>query len=513
YVHQHEFSYFLRALFFILKATANCIERESPKALVACRNTSSGDCATAVASAKGLGNAVLLDAKTEKRFKMFPNLTKEKALEIRRKLPKVLASLVARQTGDGKKTVFIRSRGYLDSLKGRMQKDSEFNVISLDEFLLKKMLNPLSLHRYFSTRAGTRKKFRQAFGSYSAGNAFREKTVFEGMNFGRLLQPLMQQAAERDWPEFVFLIGMLAGFFRSQKPAAVVLWDDMVAFERICALLAKQFGIPSLVVQHGLFHGVPARGNWIRGFAPLTADRIAVWGKIFKKSLVDHGVQPSRIVITGCPRFDALLRKKLNATRLRQEYGICPGEKAVLFITQVSLNQPDVKRILAGLALGNKTKKTRFIVKLHPMDYSRVDEELAGMAIVVKDRDFYELLNVSDAVITESSTGGLEAMVLGKPAIVFRQRLPLETFGFFKFYDSADAVFKASDLKGLEKALGTALNKRRERMVMAGIKKFVYAAAFKQDGKATERVLRLVKNTVGNDSGPHPNASQRVQLL
>jgi len=490
YAHQHEFSYFFRTVFLLLKAISNAAGEHKPNAIVAARGCLAGRCAAACAEAMGR-RAVLLDLKGGGGFRMFPNLTREKFWEIRKKLPEIIAGMAAKKQNAGRKTVFIRSRGYLDKLEKKLLEDDSLNVVSLDRFLLGKMLNPLNLMAYLSARKRMGKIFSAAFRDYESSAAFREKMRFEGIYFGEILEPLLRQAAERDWPEFAYLAEIVSRLFRAKKPSALVLWSDFVAFERICALVAKLHGTPSIVVQHGYFWPNPKGWGWLRGFVPLTADRIAVWGEAFKKALVQQGVEPSRVFVTGHPNFDLEHGKKTAPGDFRKKFGIMQGGKMAGFIAQQwSFSQHDIKKILAALAEGKKANGLRFAVKIHQMDYSGIDPELAKLAVVAKDVDFYEFLKASDVVVGESSTGLLEAMILGKPVIVFRSWAP------HKVFFPTEGALKAETPKQLESALGVALGSGRARMMLEKrMKKFVYATAFRQDGRAGERLIKLIKST------------------
>jgi len=85
-----------------------------------------------------------------------------------------------------------------------------------------------------------------------------------------------------------------------QEAEVVVLWQDIIAMGLCIAKLAKQLHKPLVVIQHGA-HGmedyVPPLSN------KLLADKVLVWGQYDKDQLMDNGISPKRIAITGTTVF------------------------------------------------------------------------------------------------------------------------------------------------------------------------------------------------------------------
>ncbi len=88
------------------------------------------------------------------------------------------------------------------------------------------------------------------------------------------------------------LIEQIDGHFRRVRPDVLVLDEDATPMARAVVAAGRRYGARSLVVQHG----APCCRF---GFAPLAADRIAVWGPSSKETLVRWGVNPEQIRITG----------------------------------------------------------------------------------------------------------------------------------------------------------------------------------------------------------------------
>ena len=157
--------------------------------------------------------------------------------------------------------------------------------------------------------------------------------------------------------------------------------------------------------------------------------------------------------------------------------------------------QKKMLEIIKDVAVAlHKFPNTRLVLKLHPSEIKKVYEKRMqniGENVIILDREnIYELLNSTEALITMDSTTGLEAMTLGKPVIIF----PKEEDDFL-IYKNTNAVLHASNQKELEKAMelvflckGKEFGKLKKNM-----QKFLFDYSFKQDRKATERIVKLIK--------------------
>jgi hypothetical protein len=112
-------------------------------------------------------------------------------------------------------------------------------------------------------------------------------------------------------PRQTRLLERLDGHFQRFRPTALVLGEDATPLARAALVMARRHGVPSLVLQHG----APCCRF---GFAPLTADRILVWGPSSARQLIDWGVPEERIEIAGSPWHEEFLaHRKKGATLAR----------------------------------------------------------------------------------------------------------------------------------------------------------------------------------------------------
>ncbi|MBN2295069.1 MAG: hypothetical protein JXM70_21755 [Pirellulales bacterium] len=89
--------------------------------------------------------------------------------------------------------------------------------------------------------------------------------------------------------------------FRRICPHRIVLSEDATPFARATVAVGRRHGATSFVVQHG----VPCCRF---GFAPLAADHLLAWGQSSKDQLVDWGVSPRQVHVTGSPQHEGMGR-------------------------------------------------------------------------------------------------------------------------------------------------------------------------------------------------------------
>jgi hypothetical protein len=98
------------------------------------------------------------------------------------------------------------------------------------------------------------------------------------------------------------LLKRLDDHFQQFRPKMLVLGEDATPLARAAVAVARRYGVPSCVLQHG----APCCRF---GFAPLTADRILVWGQSSARQLIDWGVPEERIEIVGSPWHEEFLAR------------------------------------------------------------------------------------------------------------------------------------------------------------------------------------------------------------
>jgi len=119
--------------------------------------------------------------------------------------------------------------------------------------------------------------------------------------------------------------------------------------------------------------------------------------------------------------------------------------------------------------------------------------DLGIEADVLHNVELYNLLSKAGAVVVHSSTIGIEAILLGTPVVFFEEKAGPESL-----FDSIDCVLKARSLEGLSKALAIALGKEGGKDALKKrMASFAESVDYKRDGKASLRIISLVKEMAG----------------
>lgn len=259
--------------------------------------------------------------------------------------------------------------------------------------------------------------------------------------------------------------------------------------------------IPSIVIQHG------AIGD-VGGYTPVITTKIAAWGDICKNQLVNAGVPDEKVVITGNPYFDPIFDKKIDKEYICGRLGLDPRKGILLLTTLGDVETPFVmphiiawyneKLATAVIKVMQEFKDKQLVIKTHPHEDDIIYKQLVAdnncnnVTIIkdldlylTKDLDLYSIIGICDLLITRASTTGLEAMLFKKPVIwLILSRLK----GAVPYIES-NAAFGVYNEKYLKDAIENAIG---DSEVQKHMKKFVYDYAYKQDGKASERVVNLI---------------------
>jgi CDP-glycerol glycerophosphotransferase (TagB/SpsB family) len=254
-------------------------------------------------------------------------------------------------------------------------------------------------------------------------------------------------------------------------------------------------------------------GADMRGFhvMPVEAERQAVWGIASKEWAIKRGKAPETQVITGNPRYDSILTTKSTSREARitvcRKLGLDTRTGIVVIAT--SWYQPisscytpeDVEAfVVYALTAMKSFPEKSVVVKLHP-NFSKeyeattrsIIEQLQVSKAVVTERFLWELLSMCELLITDTSTVGLEAILLDKPVIVFNPAPDPN----LNPYIGTDFVINVNKADDLVPAIRDALYDGEVRRKLAEARRrSVCQYAYCQDGKASRRVGHLIEQMV-----------------
>jgi len=230
-------------------------------------------------------------------------------------------------------------------------------------------------------------------------------------------------------------------------------------------------------------------------------DIYIVTGHIFKEKIEKH-LPFKRVIVTGQSRYDNFVdfRNIYSKEKFFKKYKINPNHKIVLWTTQCHglSYEENIKNFKVVFKTIQNLKNTTLIIKQHPAEgkkYTKmIKKELKNYKInaiiTPKDSDTYEQLFVCDLMITRHSTTATEAVALNKPVIILNLSGEPDPVEYVK-EGVALGVYNEKDLKPtIEKLL------RDDSELAKNRKSFIEKYLYKMDGKATERVVNLILETI-----------------
>ena len=205
-------------------------------------------------------------------------------------------------------------------------------------------------------------------------------------------------------------------FLRELKPRAVLAEYDRNFRSSCLVLAANRLGIPTATQVHGAV-------NPPYGYTPVLADVVYCWGDKQRESLTRMGAPPEKLMITGCPRLSRVI--EAARTDARRKVGI--GEQSLVALLATNPIGRDDKLRLAEEFCRGVGADARFtpVLRLHPSE--TVDEYAPSLrakypgVIITASRQWSldESLAASDVVVVRDSGFGNDALIKGKPVVVF----------------------------------------------------------------------------------------------
>ncbi|MGV2620792.1 UNVERIFIED_CONTAM: hypothetical protein N8J90_06375 [Halobacillus marinus] len=203
--------------------------------------------------------------------------------------------------------------------------------------------------------------------------------------------------------------------FRSLSVSAIVVPSTHYPESRTFVMVAAKHGVPTICMQHGIVSGE-------FGYLPKIADVDAVYGRFEVDWYISKGVKPKGVAIIGHPRFDLIHKPaKSSKAKLVRQLGLDPKKKTVLVIVRGGSQVKSWRKFLDRL---HGKSKVNIIVKDYPSSKSQRLVKSNPYIFSAQGLQLYDLLHLSDAVVSYSSTVGLEAMLAKKPVFILNEPFP-----------------------------------------------------------------------------------------
>ena len=287
-----------------------------------------------------------------------------------------------------------------------------------------------------------------------------------------------------------------------EKPDVLVLYAESSGLGRAAVLAAREAGVPSFAVQHGIMYPhyyshehAPDEVGGDEPSVPLPT-KTAVFGSLAKELLVTRGHYPEdRIVITGSPKFDALVRAAEGYDReaVRRALAVPEGEKFLVLASRWTAVGPVFAELVAAV---EALDGVWLFIKPHqaestgPYDDVLTRARPARCQMLPAERNLLELLFASDALVTVDSFASSEALVLGRLVLVVN--LP-NHLGALVEKGVALGVARGEPIGPVVRKL--LFDRETAEELEARRKAYIQEFAFGADGRSTERIVRAILDT------------------
>jgi len=322
--------------------------------------------------------------------------------------------------------------------------------------------------------------------SYVAADCIRRSTTSSPGLFQQLYWIFW-----RDLPRIIRYVVVAERIFGAMPPKLVIAADDVDYKTRSFILVAKQANIPTLLIQQGL--ASVHYPEWLY----LACSKVACMGDGAKAVLVDQGVSPEAITVTGPPGFDVLY-----GYTHRPRSG---ARKTVVFASQpfyegAFASEEIYRRMTSDIVFALSHLDAKIVVKPHP---SQAPGMLRGLCaayprliLAQPTDDIRTLIRDCDVFLSISSTSMLEALYCGRVVI----SVDYPGSGIDPIYTESGATLVARSAEDLRRLLDISLQPFLvERLLdrkKEARRKLLHDFVHIPDGRATERVVGVIGNEI-----------------
>jgi UDP-N-acetylglucosamine 2-epimerase len=283
--------------------------------------------------------------------------------------------------------------------------------------------------------------------------------------------------------------------FERFRPDAVVTFPVYAYLGRIASRMARIDRVPTLMFYHTIPSGMKPHPEFIGSDV---TDYVAVCNEQFKATLAASGVSPTKVIVVGNPKFDAIPSRSRFEDRnyVCNKFGANAGADILLVASHILA--PGTKEWLCALVRQLKKldpNRFKLIIKPHPGEdpdvYERIlQEEGFSGATISRQVPLYCLLNASDIVFVSHSTVGSEAVLFDRPLICIN----LTGIPYSVRYDEEGVALLVRKEADILPAIEAVLHdKRVKQRLQRARRQFQQRYAFRLDGRSTDRFANVIR--------------------
>jgi len=285
-------------------------------------------------------------------------------------------------------------------------------------------------------------------------------------------------------------INLLAAEFRMIRPHATLIVADNVPSHQAYVQIGRQKSITSIMLQHGLD---------CRHYSldEAYADAIGVWGQArLKRYQRDSAHQPSLIKVTGNPEYkDLRLPKKLSTDGKYWLWATSTHRLNKSYPVSRNLHREGIEIFKALLDILTRTPKAQLVIKPHKHDDLNIYRHYLANnklkdRIKISNSKLETLIPKANAVITEDSTAGMDAMFFGKIVIHAHFAKTSPATPFIEYGAALPAYSKDMLRRALQHA--PHLTESESVKMLEAQRTFIRDHAGPCDGKQDQRIITFI---------------------
>lgn len=221
-----------------------------------------------------------------------------------------------------------------------------------------------------------------------------------------------------------------------KKNIRLILVSEHYSTEYAAIIAAKELGIKTIEIQHGIIHGNHPNfvicDHWKNRY--ILPDYLITYGVYEKNLLSNLSVWKNALILPlGVPRYDFLKKYSINKKEIYSKLNLPTDKKILFWPTQThdslmsSTKENDLNADVVFETISKK-KDWFLLIKFHPgenkknslafYNYYKKKYNLSRVKILdYSEISTYDLILISNGVILKHSTVGKEAILLNKPII------------------------------------------------------------------------------------------------
>lgn len=327
----------------------------------------------------------------------------------------------------------------------------------------------------------------------------------EGIPFWEVIKGRLKHLLLEDLPDCLLRIDAAEMMMADFQPDLVFSGLDQVSHDTPWVLAAGRRGIRTMVYQHGIWN------NDAVDQLTFASEMICAMGPGPVRHAVDRfHLDETRITATGYPFFEGLYGRAIapDPSTLRSQICLDPNRPVGLFLGAMGwVWGPDCRHsestvLQSLLDLLKEMPELTLIVRMHSGDQVHAMyptlQRFGARVKLNPDFSLKELLAVSNVVITQQTTAGLEAVCAGRPLVYLNIASERDTFPFARS-GAAVGVYKPGALAATVRRVLTD-NKTRELMNRYR-EPFLEDQVYGLDGSATKRISHLCREMIEKNGG------------